>query len=85
MQTNGNLDVASVDKGPPHVLGGSCCPLGTRGGEKLANSALSDWDMAPNIAGNITRASRPRNTSPWHLCDIFIAHNEFSTVVAGRL
>ena len=58
-RANGHLDVNLGDKGPPHALGGPHCPLGTRGREKLTNSALGDWDMAPSIAGNIPRTSRP--------------------------
>ena len=53
---------------PRYALGGSCCPLGTRAGEKLANSALGDWDRAPSLKGDILRARRPQHASLWHLC-----------------
>ena len=33
--------------------------LGAKGGEKLTNSALGDWDMVPSLKGDISRASRP--------------------------
>ena len=81
---NSHLGVALGNKSPSHALGGSCCPLGTRCGEKLANSALSDWDIALNLKGDIFRASRPQNASSLHRCNILMAHYEFSTIIASR-
>ena len=46
MRANSHLDVALGNKSPPRALGCSCHPLGKSGGEKLANSAVDDWDMA---------------------------------------
>ena len=57
-RAHSHLDMALGNKSPLHALGGSCFPLGKRVGEKLANSALGDWDMAPNLKGGISRASR---------------------------
>ena len=48
-KANSHLDVAMGNKSPSHGLGGSCCPLGTRDGEKLANGALGDWGLAPSL------------------------------------
>ena len=63
MRANSHLDVALGNQSLPNVLGGSCCPLELRVGEKLTNSALGDalgdWDMAPSLKGDIPRASRP--------------------------
>ena len=57
-RANSHSDVAWGSQSLPHALGGSCCPLGPRGGEKLTNSALGDWDMAPDLKGGTSRASR---------------------------
>ena len=84
MRVNSHLDVALGNKSPPHTLGDSCCPLGPRGGEKLTNSALGDWDIAPSLKGDISRPSRPRNAFSWHLCDFPMAHYEFSPVIVNR-
>ena len=84
MRANSHLDMALGNKITPHVLGGSYCPLETKGGEKFANGALGDWDKAPNLKSDIPRASRPRNASLWHICVVLMAHYEFSTVVASR-
>ena len=45
MRANSHLNVALGNKSPPHGLGGSCCPLGPSGGEKLTNSAqvIGTW------------------------------------------
>ena len=72
-KANYHLDLAVGNNPPPHALGGSCCLLGARGGEKLANSALGDWDMALNLKGNISRASRLWNAPSWHLCNILMS------------
>ena len=39
-RANSPLDMALGIKSLSHVLGGSYCPLGPRGGEKFTNSAL---------------------------------------------
>ena len=77
-RANSHLDVALGNKSLSHVLGGSCCPLGPRGGEKLTNSALGDWDVTSSLKGDIPRANKPHNASSWHLCDLPMAHYEFS-------
>ena len=81
---NSHLDTALGNKSPAHVLGGSCCPLGPRGGEKLTNSALGDWDVTSSLKGDIFRASRPQNDSSWHFVISLCSHYEFSPVIAGR-
>ena len=83
-RANSPLDMALGIKSLSHVLGGSYCPLGPRGGEKLINSALDDWNMCPILKGDISRASRPGNPFLWHLCDFPIAHYQFSPVIANR-
>ena len=83
-RANTHLDEALGNKSPSHALGGSCCPLGPRCGERLTSSVLGDWDIAPSLKGDVSRASRPQNASSWHLCDFPMAHYEFCPITASR-